>query len=311
MKYLKSKTKIIYCLFILLFLFMQAGCTPQNETNTGMQTGLFTTKVLTPENLNKTVYENSSVYIDASSTNQGYIMIKYKKATDKKIKVQITKTQEDTYTYNLPTDQTFSVLPLTQGNGTYKVVVYKNIQASEYVTVYEKKISVQLENEFLPFLYPNQYVNFDAQSIAVQTAEKLVINAQSELDVVSIIYNYVVDTLSYDYEKAKTVQSGYLPNVDEILSSKEGICFDYAALMCCMLRSLSIPTKLVIGYVGELYHAWISVYVKDVGWVNNIIEFDGTDWKLMDPTFASTSGSDKTVVKKINEGVNYVEKYAY
>jgi len=311
MEILKSKTKLIYCVFILFFLFVQIGCTSQSSVNSSVQQGLFKTKVLIPENADRVIYGNGSVYIDASNTAQGYIMMKYKKATDKKIKVQITKTQEETYTYNLPVDSTFCVLPLTQGDGVYKIVVYKNIQASEYTTVYEKKLSVQLENEFLPFLYPNQYVNFTVQSKAVQEAEELVTDAQDELDVVSIIYNYVVGALSYDYEKAKTVQAGYLPDVDEILEKKEGICFDYAALMCCMLRSLSIPTKLVIGYVGEIYHAWISVYITDIGWINNIIEFDGKNWKLMDPTFDSTSGSDKKVLKKINDSVDYIEKYAY
>ena len=45
--------------------------------------------------------------------------------------------------------------------------------------------------------------------------------------------------------------------------------------------------------MGDVYHAWISTYIKDKGWVNGIIEFDGNDWKLMDPTFASTSSDPK------------------
>jgi transglutaminase-like putative cysteine protease len=237
-------------------------------------------------------------------------MVKYKTSTDKKIKVQIIK-DGDTYTYDLPTDGNFSVLPLTQGDGDYKIKVYKNVVENEYVLSYQTEIYVKLSDEFLPFLYPNQYVNFTADSETVKKAEQLVRSAKSELDVVSIIYNFVIDKFTYDYEKAQTVKSGYLPDVDEVLKEKKGICFDYTAVMCCMLRSLGIPTKLVIGYVGDIYHAWISVYITDIGWVNNIIEFDGKDWKLMDPTMDSTSNSDKDVVKKINEGVNYIEKYAY
>ena len=42
-----------------------------------------------------------------------------------------------------------------------------------------------------------------------------------------------------------------------------------------------------MGYTGDLYHAWINTYIPTVGWVNNMIYFDGTSWKLMDPTFAS------------------------
>ena len=71
-----------------------------------------------------------------------------------------------------------------------------------------------------------------------------------------------------------------LPNVDETLKTGKGICFDYAALMTSMLRSQRIPTKLEVGYAGETYHAWISTYVDDKGWVDDIIEFDGKDWQL-------------------------------
>lgn len=296
--------KFVFIVFIILIFFITA-CSPTGNAN-----GLFKTNVLTPVNSNKTVYQNSSVTIDASNTDQGYIMVKYKLSTNKKIKVQIIK-GADTYTYDLPTDGNYSVLPLTQGDGTYKVKIFENVVKNEYMLAYQKSISVRLSNEFLPFLYPNQYINFTAESQSVKKAEELVHNAQNELEVVSTIYNYVVNNFTYDYDKAKTVKSGYLPDVDSIFKSKKGICFDYTAVMCCMLRSLGIPTKLVIGYMGDVYHAWISVYIKDIGWVNNIIEFDGKNWKLMDPTLDSTSNSDKGVVKKINEGVNYKEKYAY
>lgn len=45
-----------------------------------------------------------------------------------------------------------------------------------------------------------------------------------------------------------------------------------------MLRTQNIPPRLEVGYVEEEYHAWISTYIKDVGWVNGIIEFNGSTW---------------------------------
>ena len=83
------------------------------------------------------------------------------------------------------------------------------------------------------------------------------------------------------------MQSGYLPDIDETLETGKGICFDYAALMTAMLRTQRIPTRLVVGYAGTLYHAWISVYIEGTGWIDNIIYFDGTQWVRMDPTFAA------------------------
>jgi hypothetical protein len=200
MKHLK---KIIFIVMIFFILFIPA-CSSEGKTQ-----GLFKTDVLTPVNSNKTVYQNSSVIIDASNTDQGYIMVKYKSSTDKKIKVQIIK-DSDTYTYDLPTDGNYSVLPLTQGNGSYKVKVFKNVYNNQYVLAYQKSIAVKLSNEFLPFLYPNQYVNFTKDSQTVKKAEDLVKNAQKELEVVSIIYNYVIENF-HTIMIAKTVNSGFLP----------------------------------------------------------------------------------------------------
>ena len=139
-------------------------------------------------------------------------------------------------------------------------------------------------------------------------ARNLAYSANEDIEVVQNVYNYIISRFTYDYDKAKSVQSGYLPVVDEIYKSNTGICFDYAAVMATMLRSQRIPTRLEVGYMGEQYHAWISTYIKDVGWVNGIIEFDGTDWNLMDPTFASTSKSPQ---KFITENSKYITKYVY
>ena len=80
--------------------------------------------------------------------------------------------------------------------------------------------------------------------------------------------------------------------------------------MSAMLRSQGIPTKLVVGYSGDAYHAWISVYLKETGWVDKIIEFNGKSWTLMDPTLAA-SNSRSSVQKYIGDGSNYTVKYSY
>ena len=105
------------------------------------------------------------------------------------------------------------------------------------------------------------------------------------------MYDYAVKKIDYDYEMAASVSSGYVPDLDQVIDRGKGICFDYASLMTAMLRISNIPTKLVIGYRGNDYHAWISVYISDIGWVDNVIEFDGKDWTLMDPATVSSGGS--------------------
>ena len=125
------------------------------------------------------------------------------------------------------------------------------------------------------------------------------------------VYNFVVGNLTYDKEKAATVQSGYLPVLDTVLAEKKGICFDYAALMAGMLRSQGVPCKLVVGYAGTAYHAWISVWSEATGWVDGAIFFDGTTWQRMDPTFASTGRQSQAIMQYIGDGTNYTVKYLY
>lgn len=237
-------------------------------------------------------------------------MVKYTGSVGK-IKVQISKNGSETYTYDLNNSGVYEVFPLSEGNGSYQVKVYENIQGNQYSQAFSQNLDVSISNPFGPFLYPNQYVNFNSASAAVQKGAELSAGVTDQLGVVSAVYNYVVKNLTYDTAKASSVQSGYLPNVDLVLAQKKGICFDYAALMTAMLRSQDIPTKLVVGYTGNLYHAWINVYLEGQGWVDNIIYFDGTSWKLMDPTFASSGNQSQEIMQYIGNGANYQAKYSY
>ncbi|MGL5437145.1 MAG: transglutaminase-like domain-containing protein [Lachnospiraceae bacterium] len=263
----------------------------------------------TPQASGSTVYENDKVVLDVSNSGQGYCMIKYTGSVSK-IKVQITK-GGITYTYDLNARSSYEVFPFSEGSGSYSIKVFENVSGNSYSQAYSKDLSVSLSNEFNPFLYPNQYVNFNSGSAIVQVANQLASPAADQVGVVTNVYSYVVDNFTYDTEKAQSVQSGYLPNVDQVLASKRGICFDYAAVMTGMLRSQGIPTKLVIGYTGSMYHAWVNVYIDNIGWVDGYIYFDGVNWQLMDPTFASSGNQSEEIKQYIGNGSNYQAKYSY
>ena len=254
-------------------------------------------------------YSNGKVTVDASNTQNGYVMVKYSGGVNK-IKVQISK-DGLTYTYDLNARNAFEVFPMSEGNGTYSVKVFENVSGNQYSQAFSQDVSVSLANQFEPFLYPNQYINFSEGSTAVQKGAELAASAADAIGVVNSIYNYVVNNITYDTNKAATVQSGYLPSVDQTLASGTGICFDYAALMVSMLRSQDIPAKLVIGYTGSAYHAWVNVYIDGIGWIDNYIYFDGTNWSLADPTFASTGGQSDSIKQYIGNGANYQQKYCY
>ena len=254
---------------------------------------------------------NASATIDYSNTQDGYIMVSWTGGGTPKIKVQVKGPSGTAYNYNLRTDGQYETFPLSDGSGSYTVGVYKNVSGTQYSTVVTQNMDVRLTDEFGPFLRSNQYVNYTAQSAAVAKAAELCAGAGGNLDKVSKVYEYVINNTTYDKQKAATVQSGYLPNVDDTLATGTGICFDYAALMCAMLRSQGVPVKLIVGYTGSAYHAWINVYSETEGWIEGQIYFNGQEWKLMDPTFASSGGNSESIRQYIGNGANYSAKYQY
>ena len=305
---------------------------------------------LTPTPSGVLAKANQKATIDYSNTTDGYVMVNFTATTATRVKVLVmgpnTNTAETRYTYDLPVQQwvtfplsdgngsytvkvmeqnastgkyaavvdaTFNV-PLSDGSGSYSVNVFKNISGTQYSGVLAANISAQLTDEFAPFIRPNQYVNY-SDSVSPNTiakAKELAGGESDPLKKVENIYNFVVSSLTYDDNKAATVQSGYLPVLDTVLSTKKGICFDYAALMAGMLRSQGVPCKLITGYVDNGgYHAWISVWTEENGWVDNAIYFDGTTWHRMDPTFASNGNSSEKIMQYIGNGSNYTAKNSY
>lgn len=255
------------------------------------------------------IFSENSAVIEASNTSDGYIMVKYTGSASERLKVLIKGPKGTEFNYNLSTAGNYEVFPLSDGNGEYTVGVYQNTSGTKYITLLSKKITVKLSSEYAPYLLPNQYVNYSASSRAVQVGLEITGGSGSTLDKIAAVYGYVSENISYDRQQAATVQSGYVPNVDQVLSRKMGICFDFSSLMASMLRSQGIPTRLVIGYAGTAYHAWLDVYTPEAGWVEAVVYFDGNSWKLMDPTFAAGMGDSAALAKYIGDGKNYKAKF--
>jgi transglutaminase-like putative cysteine protease len=264
--------------------------------------------VLTPEASGVEVYANADASIDASNASEGYVMVKYT-GSAAKVRMLIETPAGNTYNYLMDLDGNYDVYPLSEGSGTYKIGVYENLHDDQYAAAFTQSVSVTLKDEYSMFLYPNAYVDFNANSKAVKKGQELAASANNDIEVVQNVYHYITKNVKYDYDKAETVQSGYIPNVDSTLATNTGICFDYASLMGAMLRSQGIPTRLEIGYAGTEYHAWISVYTKETGWIDNAIEFTG-DWTRVDPTLGANNKSS-SVKKYIGDGSHYTLDYNY
>ncbi len=256
------------------------------------------------------VLSSEYINIDYSNSSKGYVMVEYVGSHTGKIKFRVVDSLGNTYTYDLHEKEGYQAFPLTSGSGTYTLQTFEQSSGTEYYSVDTQTITADIVDEFSPFLYSNQFVDFNASTIAIKEAERLYAHTSTDLEFIEHVFFYTKDMLEYDYDKAQQALdgeiAGYLPVLDETVTSGKGICFDYAAVMAAMLRSQNIPTKLVVGYVDDLYHAWICTYTTEKGWID-AIEFDGVEWKLMDPTFADNS--DDTSV--VGTGENYAEKYVY
>lgn len=249
---------------------------------------------------------NDKVKVDLSACNQGYVAVSAK--SEKRMKFQVIH-GETTYTYDIRSDGTPSVFPLQSGDGEYVFRAMENVEGKKYAQALLLSRQVTLDDPFQPFLRPSDYSRFSEDSLCVREAAVISRTAQTQVEVVSAVYAYINSSIRYDHEKATRVKSGYLPDPNETLQTRKGICFDYAALAAAMLRSQGVPCKLVFGYVApnELYHAWNMFYTEETGWVTVSFKANGQDWTRLDLTFTANGQDDAF----IGDGSNYTDLYYY
>lgn len=263
--------------------FPNATETGSSDVQANTQTSADARPLLLPEASGTVVFEGAGVTIDASHTDQGYVMIQCE-ASEKRLKARIA-TSAQTYYYDLPGGEGYSVFPLQMGDGAYTVRVMEQVENDLYALRFGVELDIQLADETVPFLYPNQYVWYDASTKTVEKARELANGLTSQTEIAKVFYKFVVNHMTYDTKKAVSVESGYLPYADDALDSGTGICFDYAALLAVMLRAEGIPTRMLIGTVTpeNLYHSWNSVYL------------DGK-WIWMDPTLDGTGHKERDYI---------------
>ncbi|MEG1825802.1 MAG: transglutaminase domain-containing protein [Gordonibacter sp.] len=244
--------------------------------------------------------------IDVSALAQGYVAASAN--NESRLKFQVAQGETE-YNYDLPGDGTPIVCPLNMGSGTYVFSILQNTSGERYVPINTTQADAAIASEFEPFIRPNLYCSYDANSASVIKASELAAGAQNEGDVLREVYTWIVENITYDTAKAEqlTATSGYIPNPDATLAEKKGICFDYVSLGAAMLRSQGIPCKIVTGYVSpdSIYHAWNLVYL-DGRWTSVRISVEANTWTRIDLTFAS-AGSEKYT----GNAKEYTDRYTY
>lgn len=242
---------------------------------------------------------------DLSQLAQGVVAVRA--CGEKRMKFRIACGGEK-YNYDLPNDGSMLVCPLSMGNGSYTFRLMEQVEGTKYACIWSETRDVIMDDEFQPFLRPNQFVPYDENSVCVQTARALAASCAADSDLAAAVYDLLVGSIRYDQRKADTVQNGYIPDPDDTLTSGKGICFDYASLAAAMLRSVGIPCKLVTGYVNcGTYHAWNSFYLQNEGWVTAEFRLSAHRWQRVDITFAAGG----MPVSEMTDDAEYTVRYVY
>ena len=136
-----------------------------------------------------------------------------------------------------------------------------------------------LKIEVLQYQLPSQFITWDEEIIAF--AESCLIPNtplfEAVLNLIKKIYT------EFQFKSGSTNVNTPLKTV---LKERKGVCQDFSHLAIASLRSVGIPARYVSGYIETLppvgkpklegsdaSHAWISVYIPEMGWC----EFDPTN----------------------------------
>ena len=125
----------------------------------------------------------------------------------------------------------------------------------------------QLPDETLPFLRPSRFCESDR---LIQLASSLVAGRAPGYDQCTAIVDYICQTTQYTPGAGQQIISAC-----EVNERSHAVCRDMAHLGIACCRALSIPARMVVGYLSTLdpmdLHAWFEAYV-------------GGRWYTFDPT---------------------------
>ena len=131
----------------------------------------------------------------------------------------------------------------------------------------------RLPDDALPFLYPSRFCDSDRFT---QMAASITTGLAPGHEQCHAIVNYIRDSITYSPGLGQLIISA-----SEVNEQGYGVCRDLAHLGIACCRALSIPARMVVGYLEGLepmdLHAWFEAYI-------------GYRWYTFDPTQASLQG---------------------
>lgn len=118
-----------------------------------------------------------------------------------------------------------------------------------------------------------------------------IVNAAKNLTTAEDIYNYVVKTLSYSFDKTND-KNERIGAKNVLAKPYFAVCLEFADLFVALARAKGIPARVVEGYAftennssrpvslfEDVLHAWPEYY-----------DSESKTWRMVDPTWADTTG---------------------
>ncbi|QSZ41929.1 transglutaminase family protein [Sulfurimonas aquatica] len=179
--------------------------------------------------------------------------------------------------------------------GKFAIYTSTKVITSDYVDEYPGAEFVAIQNlpeEVLIYLLPSRYCESDRFS---QMAAEITSGELLGYNQVLAIVNWMRNTISFEPNISDTLVSAI-----EVKERKYGVCRDFSHLAIAMCRSLSIPTRMVVGYLHGLepmdLHAWFEAYVG-----NRWYTFDATQAQMKGGYVAIGYGRDAADVAIYNQ----------
>ncbi|MGD2055360.1 MAG: transglutaminase family protein [Gammaproteobacteria bacterium] len=179
--------------------------------------------------------------------------------------------------------------------GTFEVYTSAEVMTADYVDQAVAAPFVEIQNlpdVVLGYLLPSRYCESDRFH---QMATEITAGQRPGYDQVAAIVSWLRHTISY-----RPGSSDVPVSAAEVNYRQVGVCRDLAHLGIALCRSLSIPARMVVGYLHRLepmdLHAWFEVYVGD-RWYT----FDATQAELKGGYVAVGYGRDAADVAVYNQ----------
>lgn len=160
--------------------------------------------------------------------------------------------------------------------GRFSVYTSVDIEAAEASDTAPGAYFVEVQNlpdETLPFLLPSRFCESDR---CTQLAASVVAGRAPGYDQCTAIVDYIRRTTRYTPGAGQQIVSAC-----EVNEQSHAVCRDMAHLGIACCRALSIPARMVVGYLENLQpmdlHAWFEAYV-------------GGRWYTFDPTQDNLQG---------------------